>query len=162
MRHLTSSSRLALALAFSRASPNSSTTSNPPLLITDLPQLLPLQKQNIILNALPSSSILSTSLPWGSPVPDTIPVQYKRPDVILAADCVYFEPAFPLLLETLQELMEGGEGSERITEPVCWFSMKKRRKADMRFVIALKKVFTVREVDIAKEEGEKNVYLFVF
>ena len=36
------------------------------------------------------------------PIPTTI----QRPDLILAADCVYFEPAFPLLVQTLSELSD--------------------------------------------------------
>ena len=44
----------------------------------------------------------------------------QRPDLILAADCVYLEPAFPLLVQTLSEL------SDSTTEIL--FSYKKRRK----------------------------------
>ena len=44
----------------------------------------------------------------------------QQPDLILAADCVYFEPAFPLLVHTLSEL------SDSTTEIL--FSYKKRRK----------------------------------
>ena len=153
--------RLALALALSRPDPSSSTSFNPPLLITDLPQLLQLQAQNIMLNNLSPLSIMSAAFPWGSPISSTVPVQYTRPDVILAADCVYFEPAFPLLLETLKELMNANGSSEEVKDSVCWFSMKKRRKADMRFVASLKKAFTVREVEVKREEGEEGVYLYV-
>ena len=75
-----------------------------------------------------------------------------KPDVILAADCVYFEPAFPLLMETLMELM--GD------ETVCWFCMKKRRRADMRFVKKLRRSFRVEDVAFEKRsEEEKNVML---
>ena len=157
-------SRLALGLALSRSSPpRSADAGDPPILITDLPQLLPLQKQNIEINNL-SSSVHSAALPWGSPLPDTIPDRYRWPDVILAADCVYFEPAFPLLLETLEELLgrpnrDGDEGNN----PVCWFSMKKRRTADLRFVAALKKKFYVERVELQnRQRGEYgNVFLCV-
>jgi hypothetical protein len=44
-------------------------------------------------------------------------------DVILAADCVYFEPAFPLLIQTLKDL--AGQ-NEKI--PDFLFCCKKRRK----------------------------------
>jgi hypothetical protein len=134
-----------------------------PLLVTDLPILLPLQAQNIALNGLSSDVIKSYSLPWGSPLPADLPLAYRRPDMILAADCVYFEPAFPLLMETLKELMNVQEGEdEGAREPVCWFSMKKRRKADMRFIAALRKSFAVRELEVEREgEEEKNVHLWV-
>jgi hypothetical protein len=44
-----------------------------------------------------------------------------RPDLILAADCVYFEPAFPLLVQTLSDLV-----IDEKTEVL--FCYKKRRK----------------------------------
>jgi len=67
-----------------------------------------------------------------------IPTTIQRPDLILAADCVYFEPAFPLLVQTLSEL------SDSKTEIL--FSYKKRRKADKRFFTILKKKFTWEKV----------------
>lgn len=54
----------------------------------------------------------------GDPLPPSIPNKY---DVILAADCVYFEPAFPLLVRTLTDLVP-----DRSVEVL--FCYKKRRK----------------------------------
>ena len=54
----------------------------------------------------------------GDPLPPSIPHKY---DVILAADCVYFEPAFPLLVKTLVDLVVD-ESAEVL------FCYKKRRK----------------------------------
>jgi hypothetical protein len=48
-----------------------------------------------------------------------------RADVVLAADCVYFEPAFPLLVTTLCSLAHDAE-----TEIL--FCYKKRRKVRAR------------------------------
>ena len=45
-------------------------------------------------------------------------------DLILAADCVYFEPAFPLLVTTLVDLT-------RDQEPEILFCYKNRRKVSM-------------------------------
>lgn len=108
---------LALALALQR----SRTTLPNPLLITDLPILLSLQEQNIALNGLDEDIIKSHALPWGSPLPLDLPQAYRRPDIILAADCVYFEPAFPLLVETLSALVVD-------TSAEILFCYKKRRK----------------------------------
>lgn len=52
----------------------------------------------------------------GFPLTPDIP----RPNLILAADCVYFEPAFPLLVRTLSDLAE--------TTTEVLFCYKKRRK----------------------------------
>jgi len=82
-------------------------------------------------------------LNWGMSIPTTIP----RPDLILAADCVYFEPAFPLLVQTLSDL------SDSTTEIL--FSYKKRRKADKRFFTILKKKFTWKEVT---EDPNHQIY----
>lgn len=79
---------------------------------------------------------------------------YHSPDVVLAADCVYFEPAFPLLLSTLEALIG--------VETTCWFCMKRRRKADARFVIELKKAFAVERVEVDLEGEERGVFLSVF
>ena len=132
-----------------------------PILTTDLPILLPLQRQNVALNGLSGDFIQAEALPWGEPLPLALPAQYRRPDVILAADCVYFEPAFPLLLKTLEELMGASDDGHEGRNPVCWFSMKKRRKADMRFVRTLRKAFVVREVDLADEPDREGVLLLV-
>ena len=92
---------------------------------------------------------------------------------------MYYEPAFPLLLETLEELLKKDEGEDDGTEdgggailvdeelqgvesrrkPVCYFCMKKRRKADMRFVASLKRAFEVVEVEKGVVDGEKGVFL---
>lgn len=54
----------------------------------------------------------------GSLPPAALPT---RVDLILAADCVYFEPAFPLLVKTLTDLVAGND-------PEILFCYKKRRK----------------------------------
>lgn len=58
----------------------------------------------------------------GGPLPSIL-----RPQLILAADCVYFEPAFPLLVQTLADLVPVTklEGEE---DPEVLFCYKKRRK----------------------------------
>lgn len=102
--------------------------------ITDQAPLLGIMRDNVIINNL-QSFVNVAELNWGEKVPSYIP----RPDIILAADCVYYEPAFPLLVNTLSEL------SEERTE--IFFCYKKRRKADKRFFALLKKQFNWREVD---------------
>lgn len=62
-----------------------------------------------------------------------------KPNVILAADCVYFEPAFPLLLETLTALLALTE------DTTIYFCFKKRRRADMRFLSKAQKMFQVEQ-----------------
>ncbi|KAL2042293.1 hypothetical protein N7G274_004781 [Stereocaulon virgatum] len=136
---------LALSLGLSRTTNISNT-----IHLTDgHPPLLPLLRQNIALNTphiRPTSLILPSLLSWGADLPPGIP---KEPDIILAADCVYFEPAFPLLLNTMQELI----GSET----VCYFCFKKRRRADKDMVRLLEKEFDVEEIrgSWEKEVGVK-------
>ncbi|TFK86434.1 hypothetical protein K466DRAFT_550388 [Polyporus arcularius HHB13444] len=111
--------------------------------ITDQAPLLGIMKQNVSLNHL-ARHVTVAELNWGEPIPADIP----RPDLILAADCVYFEPAFPLLVQTLADLV-----SDRSTEVL--FCYKKRRKADRRFFALLKKEFTWEEV---ADDPEREVY----
>ncbi|KAK6076119.1 Protein-lysine N-methyltransferase EFM6 [Seiridium cupressi] len=63
-----------------------------------------------------------------------------QPDVILAADCVYFEPAFPLLLTTLSDLLT------LCPSATIYFCFKKRRRADMQFLKKAQKAFNVAQV----------------
>jgi hypothetical protein len=105
--------------------------------------MLALMEKNIDLNEL-QDTVKATVYDWGSPPPASIPLE---PDIILAADCVYFEPAFPLLLETLKDLI-----GEKTT---CYFCFKKRRRADLHFIKSLKKTLTVVEVD---DDPDKVLY----
>ncbi|KAK0326803.1 Protein-lysine N-methyltransferase efm6 [Friedmanniomyces endolithicus] len=90
--------------------------------ITDQEPMLALMRSNIRLNGL-EDRVEASVHDWGAGKrPSIVPA---RPDVVLAADCVYFEPAFPLLLQTLEELIG--------LETVCYFCFKRRRRADMQF-----------------------------
>jgi protein N-lysine methyltransferase METTL21A len=94
-----------------------------------------LMQKNIELNNL-HSAVAASIYDWGETPPANVPT---HPDIVLAADCVYFEPAFPLLQKTLQDLI--GENT------VCYFCFKKRRRADMHFVKVMKKTFDVKVVE---------------
>ncbi|KIK08489.1 hypothetical protein K443DRAFT_128426 [Laccaria amethystina LaAM-08-1] len=110
--------------------------------ITDQSPLLPIMRRNVSMNNL-CNTVKVAELRWGSPIPPEIP----RPDLILAADCVYFEPTFPLLVQTLTDL------ADATTEIL--FCYKKRRKADKRFFALLKKTFTWEEV---QDDSNRSVY----
>ena len=105
--------------------------------------MLALMQKNLAMNGLEGTAEASI-YDWGDQPPSNIPPQ---PDIILAADCVYFEPAFPLLQETLKDLI----GSDT----VCYFCFKKRRRADLHFVKAIKKMFNVTEV---ADNPDKAIY----
>ncbi|EKG21447.1 Nicotinamide N-methyltransferase putative [Macrophomina phaseolina MS6] len=110
-----------------------------------------LMQQNTALNNL-AACVKPVIYDWGAPPPAEIPVP---PNVILAADCVYFEPAFPLLQKTLEDLIG--------PDTVCYFCFKRRRRADLHFVKAIKKIFDVQVVedDPDKETyGRENIFLF--
>jgi len=105
--------------------------------------MLALMQDNIHINDL-SSTVSAAVYDWGSPPPPEMPAKVE---VVLAADCVYFEPEFPLLLETLRDVV--GEGT------ICYFCFKKRRKADWRFVKSMKKTFNVRQIE---EDEDRQTY----
>lgn len=92
----------------------------------------------------------------GEPLSQEI-VSYK-PDTILAADCVYFEPAFPLLSQTLQDLLQVSP------KATVYFCFKKRRRADMQFLKMARKTFQVTE--IADEDRSifmrEGLFLYTF
>ena len=118
--------------------------------ITDQDSMLALMQRNTELNGL-QDRVKAVVYDWGEPTPSDVP---GGPDVILAADCVYFEPAFPLLQKTLQDLVG--------PRTVCYFCFKKRRRADLQFMKVARKMFEVVEVrDDPDEEmyARENVYL---
>jgi len=82
----------------------------------------------------------------------------QKPNVILAADCVYFEPAFPLLLATLQELLDLSQ------DAVIYFCFKKRRRADMQFMKNARKRFVVEEIEDEDRDqfSREGLFLYVF
>lgn len=92
----------------------------------------------------------------GEPLPAEI-VQLQ-PDVILAAECVYFEPAFPLLQKTLSDLLT------LCPAATIYFCFKKRRRADLQFVKRARKAFTV--VEVADDERpvfcRQGLFLYTF
>ncbi|EGO01576.1 hypothetical protein SERLA73DRAFT_176943 [Serpula lacrymans var. lacrymans S7.3] len=110
--------------------------------ITDQAPLLDIMRCNVKINQL-QSSVSVSELNWGDPLPSDLPM----PDLILAADCVYFEPAFPLLVQTLSDL------ATETTDIL--FCFKKRRKADKRFFALLKKKFSWTEI---KDDPNRDVY----
>lgn len=113
--------------------------------------MVPLMETNIKLNNL-SSIITAKVLNWGEPLPDCIP---SHPAVILAADCVYFEPAFPLLISTLQDLLG--------PESICYFCFKRRRRADLRFMKLARRTFDIAEIrDDPDAEINKTEGLFLY
>jgi hypothetical protein len=130
-----------------------------PILITDQLPMFALMQKNIVLNRL-SSKVSAVVYDWGTPAPEIISQLLEakgsnwHPDVILAADCVYFEPAFPLLLQTLGDLLG--------PETVCYFCFKKRRKADWRFIKQMQKQFDAKPVPYTgrEEDQRESIYLF--
>ncbi|KAB8199676.1 putative methyltransferase-domain-containing protein [Aspergillus parasiticus] len=119
--------------------------------ITDQAPMLPLMEANIKLNNV-SSRVAATVLNWGESLPDCIP---KHPAIVLAADCVYFEPAFPLLISTLKNLLG--------PESICYFCFKRRRRADSRFLKLAKKLFHIVEVcddPMAETYKRENIFLY--
>ncbi|KAI7219771.1 S-adenosyl-L-methionine-dependent methyltransferase [Hortaea werneckii] len=110
--------------------------------VTDMDSMLNLMQQNIALNEL-QGKVNAAVYNWGGAKPEAVTA---HPDVVLAADCVYFEPAFPLLQQTLEELIG--------PNTTCYFCFKKRRRADMQFMKAIKKTMLVEDV---ADDPDKDV-----
>ncbi|KAI0019212.1 putative methyltransferase-domain-containing protein, partial [Xylariomycetidae sp. FL0641] len=127
-----------------------------PLYITDQAGMLDLMAKNTELNGL-TGKVKPALLNWGEPLPPDVAAH--APDVVLAADCVYFEPAFPLLLATLRELLA------RRPAATVYFCFKKRRRADAHFFKAARKAFAVAEIDYDDERpvySRDSVFLYTF
>lgn len=112
------------------------------MILTDLSELCPLMRENTRLNgmqpALDNGTLAVLELPWGAPfsgfLQDLMPV-----DVVLISDCVYLESCFDLLLDTIDRLLT-------TPETVAIMSYKRRRRAEKRFFLQLRKRFDVKLV----------------
>ncbi|KIW13234.1 hypothetical protein PV08_08421 [Exophiala spinifera] len=124
-----------------------------PIYITDQVPMFALMQKNIALNNL-QGRVKAEVYDWGTPPPAGMLAPGQYPDVVLAADCVYFEPAFPLLLTTLQDLIG--------PSTTCYFCFKKRRKADMRFIRAMMKKFAVEHVQYDGREADQREGIFLY
>ncbi|KAK2003227.1 hypothetical protein LX36DRAFT_677778 [Colletotrichum falcatum] len=126
-----------------------------PLYLTDQDEMFELMGKNTELNNL-QHKVKPMVLNWGEPLAQEV-IDFK-PNVILAADCVYFEPAFPLLLETLTTLLS--------LEPsaTVYFCFKKRRRADMQFLKKAQKAFQVTEIvdDDRAIFSREGLFLYTF
>lgn len=96
--------------------------------------------ENVNLNQGGRDPVHVRELVWGTPLPPDVP---RKPDVLLMADCVYLEIAFQPLVDTLYELTRP-RGDGPVQEIL--FCYQKRRKADKRFFILLKKKFDTENV----------------
>lgn len=122
------------------------------IIITDQSFLLPLMEANIRINDL-SGRVIPRTLNWGEPLPEFC----RGVDLILAADCVYLEAAFPLLKSTLLMLTDEKD------VPII-MAYKKRRNADRHFFKAMKKDFMINEISNYPEFEafhRDNVHLFI-
>ena len=130
-----------------------------PLLITDQRPMLALMEMNIALNGLHEKA-RSVVYDWGSEPPlfeihaPSNSSVTGAADVVLAADCVYFEPAFPVLLRTLKDLIG--------PSTTCYFCFKKRRKADMRFIKSVMKMFKTNPIPYQGMEDDQRQSIFLF
>lgn len=80
----------------------------------------------------------------------------QKPNVIIAAECVYFEPAFPLLLQTLKDLLALNE------DAIVFFCFKRRRRADLQFIKMAKKTFLIEELYDEDRPVFERQRLFLF
>lgn len=141
--------------------------------LSDQENMKALMEKNIALNGL-ESRVGALVLNWyfssrflikmpstndfdrGDPLPED--VLREKPNIILAADCVYFEPAFPLLLATLEDLLA------LCDEAIIYFCFKKRRRADMQFIKTARKKFFVEEIEDVEREtfSREGLFLYTF
>jgi hypothetical protein len=112
-----------------------------PIQLTDRLPMLDLMERNINLNNLDAYATASV-LDW------SMNVSPEQPSMLLCAELVYFEAAFPFLLQTLVQLIG--------PETVCYFCFKKRRRADMLFSKTLRKKFDLQPIE---DDPEQEIWM---
>eukprot|EP01117_Protostelium_nocturnum_P019301 TRINITY_DN8336_c0_g1_i1.p1 TRINITY_DN8336_c0_g1~~TRINITY_DN8336_c0_g1_i1.p1 ORF type:complete len:298 (-),score=104.39 TRINITY_DN8336_c0_g1_i1:211-1104(-) len=106
------------------------------VILTDQESLVPLMRENARLNGIQDQELLIEELWWGRGDCDKY-TKDKPIDFIIASDCVYLEPTFAALTDTMHQLSN--------SETRIFMSFQKRRKADNRFwKIAQKKFKLIR------------------
>ncbi|KAI8344119.1 putative methyltransferase-domain-containing protein [Chlamydoabsidia padenii] len=109
--------------------------------LTDQIPMMALLQDNIQLNQL-DSKVGASILNWGEPSDHIV-------DIVFASDCVYLEVAFQPLVDTFITLTDNNKDIQ------IFITYRKRRKADKRFFLLLKKQFRI--IDIV-EDPERSVY----
>lgn len=117
-------------------------------IITDIGALVPLMAANVELNRL-EQQVTAATLSWGEPLPAYLAAPVAGSDLrvvdcldlVVAADCVYLESAFPLLEHTLLALTDARPGL------VILMGYRKRRKGDKKFFRQVAKSFVVTELE---------------
>ncbi|ODQ81506.1 hypothetical protein BABINDRAFT_6195 [Babjeviella inositovora NRRL Y-12698] len=138
--------------------------------ITDIDDLVPLMLQNVMLNHL-ENEVIPAALLWGEPLGGLVednqlvdantldaltqlarqpPMYIKHLKLVLAADVVYLEQAFPLLESTLLQLTDMNEDLEIL---MCY---RKRRKQDKKFFARIAKNFN--RIDLMNFNEEEEAY----
>ncbi|SCU89760.1 LAFA_0E20670g1_1 [Lachancea sp. 'fantastica'] len=124
---------------------------------TDIEMLIELMNSNIKLNGL-ENMVFPEILMWGEQLDEKFKTDTSnRIDLVLAADCVYLEDAFPLLEKTLLDLTEGDN------PPTVLMSYTKRRKANKVFFRRIRKHFrvvTITDFERYEHYSRKRTYLF--
>ncbi|KAA6428174.1 MAG: Methyltransferase family [Trebouxia sp. A1-2] len=113
------------------------------VLLTDLPNVLSLLEQNMLLNeaaiAAGGGSVQCCELTWGVTSVNSLAQGWATPDLVVAADVVYHRDLFDPLLSTLSSLAAGRYLLAHV----------RRWKSDSAFFKQLRKQFEI--VDITAE-----------
>lgn len=114
--------------------------------LTDLAKVLPVLARNVALNGSPPA-VRVRELSWCDPVS---PDLQRAGDVVLLADCIYLESLFQPLVDTLLAVMSESSGA------VAYLCYKKRRRADARFFVLLRKRFAVQTITLDDKVGGRG------
>jgi hypothetical protein len=109
------------------------------VLLTDLPEAMPLLERNIELNrdrfVLKWEAVQAQVLSWGDEehIQKALAwiLENDGPILILASDCVYFQELHAPLEQTLRQLLEPLSSTSRTTK--CWIAGMRRWKRDNAF-----------------------------
>lgn len=117
------------------------------VLLTDLPNVLNLLEQNILLNkaaiAAGEGSVQCCELTWGVTSVTSLPQGWATPDLVVAADVVYHRELFDPLLSILTLLAAGGTLLAHV----------RRWKSDSAFFKQLRKQFEVIDITAEIQSG---------
>lgn len=113
------------------------------VILTDLPDLVPLMQKNLLENLSKcKGSIRAETLCWGDDVTDR-----ERMDVILMADCIYYEESLKHLINTLIDL------SDETTLILCCYESRtegKNPQTESLFFQSVQEHFHVEEIPTCK------------
>ncbi|XP_057368238.1 protein N-lysine methyltransferase METTL21D-like [Daphnia carinata] len=103
-------------------------------LMTDLPEMVPLIKRNLLKNTpLLQGAGSAKAFEWGSDISGLVSRTDKGFDIVLAADCIYYKESLNAFIKTIEDLSTHPNGGRKTD---IYISYEERESEEKKTLIA--------------------------